>query len=306
MSWILVINSCASETGITSPSESCREAIISTSAVYFYTRRKLPFQIIRKSTDCRNPEETKETIAWALPKDTSNSSILMESVKMESRQCWKSASAQSKKNTTYLMLTLCHEARVNVWLSNKMLCQSGVCVTEQQNALPIRYRKFINLIPNHNTGISQFNAHHRFRVDHIIGWNQTWRRRPLPPCKEDRGIGWLTADPPKLYTPVKVVEEATTWCTPGMYQEPAHQGTYAYHRYTPKGMVVQTPLVESPFVKMEATSVKAESKQCNKHQHKEIGGRLNSEKENSPQEEDPWQNWHKPEKAFGIEIVAVA
>ena len=36
----------------------------------------------------------------------------------------------------------------------------------------------------------------------------------------------------------------------------------------------------------------------------EISGRLNSEREISP-EEDPWLNWHNPEKASGTEVVAV-
>ena len=35
----------------------------------------------------------------------------------------------------------------------------------------------------------------------------------------------------------------------------------------------------------------------------EISGRLNSERENSL-EEDPWYNWHKPEKAAWTEFVA--
>ena len=37
------------------------------------------------------------------------------------------------------------------------------------------------------------------------------------------------------------------------------------------------------------------------HQHKEIGGRLNSEKENSS--EDPWHNWHKSEEESGTQLL---
>ena len=40
----------------------------------------------------------------------------------------------------------------------------------------------------------------------------------------------------------------------------------------------------------------------NKHQHKEIGWRLKSEKENSPVE-DPWHIWHKPDKTSGTRGV---
>ena len=44
--------------------------------------------------------------------------------------------------------------------------------------------------------------------------------------------------------------------------------------------VVQTPVVEPPLVSMAATlEPETESRHCNRHKHKEISGRLNSEKE---------------------------
>ena len=50
---------------------------------------------------------------------------------------------------------------------------------------------------------------------------------------------------------------------------------------------------------------KTERKHHNRHQHKKLGGRLNSEKEKSP-EEDQWPNQHKPEKASGTKVAAAA
>ena len=47
-----------------------------------------------------------------------------------------------------------------------------------------------------------------------------------------------------------------------------------------------------------------ESKQCSKHQHKELGGKLISEKNSV--EGDPLHNWYKPDKASRTEAVVVA
>ena len=38
---------------------------------------------------------------------------------------------------------------------------------------------FINLIPDHHTGITRCNAYNRFSLDHATQWFQTWKRRHL-------------------------------------------------------------------------------------------------------------------------------
>ena len=48
-------------------------------------------------TKRRNPEETEDVMASDSSKDVSNSSVSMESVRMESKPCSKSATAWSKK-----------------------------------------------------------------------------------------------------------------------------------------------------------------------------------------------------------------
>ena len=45
----------------------------------------------------RNPEETEDVMASGSSKDVSNSGVLMESVRMESKSCSKSATAWSRK-----------------------------------------------------------------------------------------------------------------------------------------------------------------------------------------------------------------
>ena len=50
-------------------------------------------------TKHRNPEETEEvSLTSESPKDASSSSVLMESVRMESRQCSKSSTTWSKRS----------------------------------------------------------------------------------------------------------------------------------------------------------------------------------------------------------------
>ena len=48
-------------------------------------------------TKQRNPEETEDVMASGSPKDVSNSGVLMESVRMESNPCSKSATAWYRK-----------------------------------------------------------------------------------------------------------------------------------------------------------------------------------------------------------------
>ena len=92
------------------------------------------------------------------------------------------------KSKVDLWCHLANKTKINIQVHPKMPCWPGV-------------GKLINLIPNHHTKITKFNAHHRFRVDHITGCNQTWKRDPSPPWRKGRGIGWLSAEAQKLYTP---------------------------------------------------------------------------------------------------------
>ena len=55
--------------------------------------------------------------------------------------------------------------------------------------------KFINLILNHHTRITRLNAHHRFRVDCVIGWNTTWKEDPLHHVGNADGSGYSLPNP---------------------------------------------------------------------------------------------------------------
>ena len=112
---------------------------------------------------------------------------------------WSSSPVQSlqllglKMNTSGKWWHLTHEPSVNLWVSYKLLCVPSVS-------------KLINLIPSPHTRITSFNAYHIFRVSHVNGWNQTWKRRPSLPCREGRVIGWFSAKPTKLYAPPYLLE----------------------------------------------------------------------------------------------------
>ena len=166
------------------------------------------------------------------------------------------------------------------WLSNKMPCQLGVS-------------KFINLIPSHHTEIPRFNAHLRFKVNCVIRWNQTMKKEdPSLLYREDGGIRWLSAMPPKLYVPpyllngwrtadwvvwgtplLKAVEGAANLVHPSIDQEPtsgAHIPTWIYSEAL---SCCKPQWLRSHWLKWwPHQNLKAEVKHCNKHQHKEIVG----------------------------------
>ena len=73
------------------------------------------------------------------------------------------------------------------------------CGNEPQTTLQTSASKLINLIPNHHTRITRFNAHHRFRVNCVIGWHQTWEEDPSPPCRKVEGLGDSLPSPQRLY-----------------------------------------------------------------------------------------------------------
>ena len=129
-------------------------------------------------TEWRNPEKTEDVMASGSSKDVSNSVISMESVRMESKPCQGQLWLGLERINPHTPVPeesgkwwhLICEPRINMGMSNKPLCRPGV-------------RNLINLIPSHHTRITRFNAHCRFRVDFVIGWNQTWNRRLLHTMK---------------------------------------------------------------------------------------------------------------------------
>ena len=98
-------------------------------------------------------------------------------VRIESRPCLKFSTAWSKKE--YSLQPGSNGKCVNVkGFSNEAICQPDVS-------------EFINQILNHHTRITMLNAHHRFRIDHVISWSITWKRSPFLLCREGGEIGWL-------------------------------------------------------------------------------------------------------------------
>ena len=55
-------------------------------------------------TKQRNPEETEDVMASGSSKDVSHSGVTMESVRIESKPCSKSATAWSRRNNNYTLV----------------------------------------------------------------------------------------------------------------------------------------------------------------------------------------------------------
>ena len=152
------------------------------------------------------------------------------------------------------------------------------------------------MIPNHHNGITRCNNHHRFGVNCVIRWSKNWKRRPLP-CLAGKLTGQL-CQVCKAVCPIlmewledsclsgirvslsKSMGVAATQCTPGVGHRSAPGGTYACHGCTPKGCGDAKRLSLHWWKCLPCQNLKAESKQHKKHQYKEIGWRLVSEKEN--------------------------
>ena len=140
---------------------------------------------------CSNPRRLKKSWYQVCLRMHPVPTFWWGSLRMESRPCLKFAAALSTKGWPshpgssgkwVSVDTLQMNSRVNTVLNNKALCWPGPS-------------KFINLIPNHHTGITKFNAHHRFRVDCVIRWNKTWQRIPVPKSPTLKGV-----DPHNSYT----------------------------------------------------------------------------------------------------------
>ena len=94
------------------------------------------------------PEETEEGKVSASSKNASSSTVLTESLRIESRPCWKSLFGTKgvilKTSFKWEVGKFWHlscETRVNMWSNNEALHKP--CMS-----------KFINLIPNHHTSIT--------------------------------------------------------------------------------------------------------------------------------------------------------
>ena len=143
---------------------------------------------------------------------------------------------------------------MDVWLSYEVLCQPGES-------------KFINLIPNHQPRVARFNANHRFGINCVMGWSITWNEYPFPPCREGKGIAWLSAKPQSCiphhidgragdswmgsmkHPLLKAVGGAATRCTPGTDQRLSSGGLYACQVYSLKGCSHTNPNGWSPIGK---------------------------------------------------------
>ena len=160
-------------------------------------RSKLQFRsTINNTNQVRNPEEIKDVMV------SGSSKTCPIMVSQWNQLGWNPSNVQSQQQLVYkgILLTpwfqekvfkwwhLTCEPRINVGMSNKLLHRPGVT-------------KLINLIPNHHTRNTRFNANHRFRVDCVIVWNQTWNRRPLPTI-QGRWKDWVTlCQAPKAVCP---------------------------------------------------------------------------------------------------------
>ena len=154
----------------------------------------------------------------------------------------------------------------------------------------------IKLIPNHHSSITRCNAHHRFRVDCVIRWNQTWKRKPLPTMlgKWRDGVthcsappycwnGWRAADwVAQGSSPLKAVKGAAIQCIHDMGPWASPGCTYVCHGYAPKGCCnanasgwssIGEHCIQNGTWKQKAYTI------IDTNMYKQINGRFNSEKE---------------------------
>ena len=68
-----------------------------------HARNKLWFRNTRNSSKHKNPEETEDVTASGSSKIVANSGVSMESVRMESKPCSKSATSLSRKNNPHIL-----------------------------------------------------------------------------------------------------------------------------------------------------------------------------------------------------------
>ena len=109
-----------------------------------------------------------------------------------------------------------------------------------------------------------------------------------------------------MFSLLEAVEGAATQCIPGIGHGPEPGGTYDHHGYTLKACSGGNPNGWDPIGE-HGSQIGTWKQKGNtiRHQYKESGGRLSSEKERPP-EEDVWYNLHKPQQASGTGVAAAA
>ena len=150
-----------------------------------------------------------------------------------------------------------------------MLCQWGI-------------NRLINLISNHYTTITRFHAHHRFEADHVIRWNQAWKRRSFPTMKGRQRNQVTLCQAPKALpnffngwgdswqnsirlSPTWSSHPVHSWCGPW----PSPRCTYSCHEYGSKGCSGANPNSWTPIGEngIHSQTLKKESRLHNKAQH---------------------------------------
>ena len=175
--------------------------------------------------------------------------------------------------------------------------------------------KFINLIPNHQTGIIRFNAQHRFGLKCVNSWNKTWKRRPLP-TMQGRWRDWVTL----WQAPILIESLKDSWLhnmrlplVEAVKQQPLSSllAWISTRRHICFQWIYSTGLW---WYKSQCLSpcwwtwqlhwnLKTENKHYKVHQHKKISERLTFTFHKKSPEEDWSHNWHKPEKASGTMVA---
>ena len=133
-------------------------------------------------TEHRNPEQMKESMASVSSKDTSTTGVSTKSVMAEWRSCSAFSLIQKRSNPhspVKVGSICCWHFPVNQGkcvFMNEVLCWPGAS-------------KSINLVPNLHTRITRFNVHHRFRDDHVLRCNTTWKGPPTHYVVTVEGLG---------------------------------------------------------------------------------------------------------------------
>ena len=160
--------------------------------------------------------------------------------------------------------------------------------------------KSINLTLNYHTRITGFNPNHRFRVNHVIGWNTVWKKKTTPhQIGKAEGSGDLLQNPKSCMPPIllewmggrkmssrrlpqpEAAGGAATWCSPDKDNGPHQEAHMPTKCKLWRVAVSQTPVVEPHRWTWQLHgNQNAESKHYNKHQMHDIriGRRLNSER----------------------------
>ena len=205
---------------------------------------------------------------------------MIESVRMESRLCSKSAMASQEKKI------ICTPWLGRKWVSEtSYLWNQDKSVIEQHNILPTNVSKPINLIPSCHTRITRFHAEPDSELTHH--WAKL-NQEKIPPHHDGKaeGLGdcqgpqavcltiwvewledsWLSSTRLPL---LEAVEGAASQCIPGMGLRPSPGCTSACCGNYSVAAVMQTPIV---------ATLEPESRKW-APVYRQTSGRVNSERE---------------------------